>query len=278
MHVAAALQPAKLARLQGAAGTQHRVHAALDWAHADAIIRRHPVDVVVVDPHFDASNEPRADRIRVVRQRYRSLPMIVYSVLAAQTLRPLAELGREGLEELVLYGLDDDPHHLRQMLERQPGIVLSQRLLDLLRVPLSGTPEPVAASVERLIRNPAAFRHVPDLAAAAGVPRRSLYRHLERAGLATPREFLAGARLLRAYAFLREPSYSLAAVANHVRFGDTDAMSKAMKWSAGTTPGRARDRMGPDEFLDRLALRLAPSFAAPGRAGFDAERPGASGE
>jgi AraC-like DNA-binding protein len=262
MHVAAALQPAKLARLQGAAGTVHRVHAALDWAHADAIIRRQPVDVLVVDPHFDASNEPRADRIRAVHARYRSLPMIVYSVLAAQTLRPLVELGREGLEQLILYGLDDDPHHLRHVLERQPGILLSERLLGRLRRPLAGTPEPVAAAVERLIRNPAAFRDVPDLAAAASVPRRSLYRHFERAGLASPRELLAGARLLRAYAFLREPAYSLDAVATHLRFTDTDAMSKAMKWSVGTTPGRARDRMGPEEFLDRLVARLAPSFAA----------------
>ena len=45
MHVAACVQPAKLSRLQGAAGDRHRVHAALDWAHADSIIRRQPVDV-----------------------------------------------------------------------------------------------------------------------------------------------------------------------------------------------------------------------------------------
>ena len=262
MHVAAALQPAKLARLRGAAGSQHRVHAALDWAHADAIIRRQPVDVLVVDPHFDASNEPRIDRIRAVHARYRSLPMIVYSVLAAQTLRPLVELGRDGLEQLILFGLDDDPHHLRHVLERQPGIVLSARLLSRLRRPLAGASVPVATTIERLIRNPAAFRDVPDLAAAAGVPRRSLYRHFERAGLASPRELLAGARLLRAYAFLREPSYSLDAVASHVRFTDTDSMSRTMKWSVGTTPGRARYRMGPEEFLDRLAARLAPAYAA----------------
>ena len=93
MHVAACVQPAKLSRLQGAAGDRHRVHAALDWAHADSIIRRQPVDVLVVDPQFDTLAEARSDRIRAVRNRYRSLPMIVYSNLAAQTLRPLVELG-----------------------------------------------------------------------------------------------------------------------------------------------------------------------------------------
>jgi AraC-like DNA-binding protein len=258
MHVAACVQPNKLVRLQGAAGDRHRVHAALDWAHADAMIRRQPVDVLVVDPQFDAPGDPGADRIRAVRNRYRSLPMIVYSVLAAQTLRPLVELGREGMEQLVLYGLDDDPQHLRQMLERQPGILLSERMLGQLRCPLSRLPVGAAGALERLIRNPAAFLGVTDVALAAALPKRSLYRHLTRAGLASPRELVVGARLLRAYAFLREPSYSLDAVAGHVRFADSDAMSRAMKWGVGSTPGRARDRMGPDEFVERLATRLAP--------------------
>ena len=259
MHVAACVQPAKLVRLQGAAGSQHRVHAALDWAHADSIIRRQLVDVVVVDPQFGSSSDLRSDRISDLRRRYRALPMIVYSVLAAQTLKPLIALGREGIEQLVLYGLDDDPQHLREMLERQPGIVLSERLLSLLERPLSRIPDRISASVERLIRNPAAFANVPDLAAAAAAPRRSLYRHFERAGLVSPRELIAAARLLRAYAFLRDPVFSLEAVASHVRFTDAEAMTETMKWGVGMTPGRARDRMGPDEFVARLAERIAPA-------------------
>jgi len=258
MHVAACVQPPKLARLQGAAGDQHRVHVALDWAHADSIIRRQPVDVLVVDPQFDSATEARSDRIRAVRNRYRSLPMIVYSTLAAQTLRPLVELGQDGLEQLILFGLDDDPQHLRLVLERQPGLILSERLLGHLQRPLSRMRTPLANAIERLIRNPSVSRGVPDLAASAGVPRRSLYRYFERAGLVTPREVVVGARLLRAYAFLREPAYSLESVAAHVRFTDSDSLTKAMKWGVGMTPGRARDRMGPEEFVARLAARLAP--------------------
>jgi AraC-like DNA-binding protein len=234
------------------------VHVALDWAHADSIIRRQPVDVLVVDPQFGTFTEARSDRIRAVRQRYRSLPMIVYSNLAAQTLRPLVELGREGVEQVVLFGLDDDPKHLRQMLERQPGLVLSERLLGNLQRPLSRVPAPVGSALERLIRNPSVFRGVPDLSAAAGVARRSLYRHVERAGLVSPRELAAGARLLRAYAFLREPAYSLEAVAHHLHFTNAESLTKTMKWGVGTTPARARDRMGPEEFVARLASRLAP--------------------
>lgn len=258
MHVAACLQPAKLARLQGAAGNRHRLFVALDWAHADIIIRRQPVDVLVVDPQFASGGEPRTDSIRRVRDRYRALPMIVYSVLAAQTLLPLVELGREGLEQLILFGLDDDPQHIREALERQPGILLSEQLLRLLRRPIGRVTPAIGDAIERLIRNPAAFASVPDIVASAGVPRRSLYRHLQRAGFVSPRELLAGARLLRAYAFLRQPTYSLELVASHLRFTDAEAMTKAMKWAVGITPARARDRVAPEEFVSRLAERLCP--------------------
>ncbi|MDA1082296.1 MAG: AraC family transcriptional regulator [Gemmatimonadetes bacterium] len=258
MLVAACVQPQKLARLRGAAGSAHAVHAALDWAHADSIIRRQPVDVLVVDPQFDGSATPRTDRIRAARHRYRSLPMVVYSTLSANTMRSLVELGTEGLGQIVLYGLDDDPQHFRQVLELQPGILLSEQLVSAIRRPLNHTPAPVAAAVERAVRNPALIRSVGDLTAASGVPRRSLYRHFARAGLASPREVLAGARVLRAYALLRIPGYSLDMAAGQLRFSDVDAMTEAMKMTVGWTPGRARTRVAPEEFIRALADRLVP--------------------
>ncbi len=264
MHVAACVQPQKLARLRGAAGSAHAVHAALSWAHAETIIRRQPVDVLVVDPQFESASTPRTDRIRAVRARYGALPIIVYSALTAQTLRSLVELGTEGVGQIILYGLDDDPRHLRQVLELQPGILLAEQLLGSIRPALNLTPAPVSAAVERAIRTPAVFHSVNDLTTAAGVPRRSLYRHLERAGLASPREVLASARILRAYALLRNPGYSLELAARQLRFSDVDALCEAMKSLVGITPGKARSRVAPEEFVRRLAARLltdAPGVA-----------------
>jgi AraC-like DNA-binding protein len=233
----------------------------LDWAHADTIIRRQPVDVLVVDPQFDAAQAPRSDRIRAVRNRYRSLPIVVYSTLTANTLKPLVELGSDGIGQIVLFGLDDDPRHLKHLLELQPGIRLGEKLVSLLRARLELMPGSVAAAIERAIRNPAVFRGVGDLAAAAGVPRRSLYRHLARAGVVTPREVLAGARVLRAYAFLAVPGYTLDMAAHLLCFSDTDAMTRAMKHSVGVTPGRARKRLANDTFVRRLAEHIMSGAA-----------------
>lgn len=257
MIIAACVEPQKLSRLRGAVGEAHRLHVALDWDHADSIIRRQPVDVMVVDPQF-ASEEPRTDRIRDLRAQFRSVPMVVYSALAARTLKPLVELGREGLEHLVLYGVDDDPWQLRRVLETQPGIALAEQLIARLRPKLKQLPADVARAIERVIHTPAAFRGVPDLAAAANISRRTIYRECERAHLASPREIIAAARVLRAYAFLRESDYAIEEVAEHLRFSSPHHLTKTMRWACGMTTARARDRIAPDEFIGMLMERLLP--------------------
>ena len=88
------------------------------------------------------------------------------------------------------------------------------------------------------------------------MPRRSFYRHLERAGLSSPRELLAGARILRAYALLRVPGNSLEMVADQLRFSDVDGMAETMKSLVGLTPGRARARVATDEFVRLVTDRL----------------------
>jgi AraC-like DNA-binding protein len=253
MNVAACVEPQKLARLRGAVGDTHHLHVALDWDHANSIVRRQPVDVFVVDPQFASGGEARTEAIRSLRASYRSVPFVVYSVLAAQTLRPLVELGRDGLEQLVLYGVDDDPLH--------------ERLQPYLRT----TPPDVSRAIERVIHTPAAFKGVPDLAAAANVSRRTIYRECERVGLASPREIIAAARVLRAYAFLRESDYAIEDVAAHLRFSSPHHLTKTMRWACGMTTARARDRVPPDDFISMLVERLVPPPGAPRAPDTDAD-------
>lgn len=258
MIVAACVEAQKLARLRGAVGETHRLHVALDWEHADSIVRRQPIDVLVVDPSFGSEGEPRSDSIRSLRREFRSVPFVVYSALGAGTLRPLIDLGRDGMEQLVIYGVDDDPRQLRRLLERQPGVALAAQLAALLQPRLRSLPAAVSHAIERVIHTPAAFKGVPDLAAAANVSRRTIYRECERAQLSSPREMIAGARVLRAYAFLRESDYAIEEVAEHLRFSSPHHLTKTMRWACGMTTARARDRIAPDDFVAQLAQRLMP--------------------
>lgn len=258
MIVAACVEAPKLARLRGAVATNDRLHVALDWEHADSIMRRQPVDVLVVDPFFGSTTQPQTGPIRTLRSTFRSVPFVLYSVLAAHTLRPLVELGREGMEHLVLYGVDDDPRQLRNVLTRQPGVALSEQLMTKLQPRMRALPAEVSRAIERVVHTPAAFKGVPDLASAANISRRTIYRECERAQLASPRELIAGARVLRAYAFLRESDYAIEDVAEHLRFSSPHHLTKTMRWACGMTTARARERIAPEDFLAAVAARLMP--------------------
>ena len=72
---------------------------------------------------------------------------------------------------------------------------------------------------------------------------------------ATPREVLAGARILRAFAILGVPGHTIDDAASELRFSDTDAMARAMK--LGVQAGREAYLAG------RIARKFAASPSSP---------------
>jgi AraC-like DNA-binding protein len=254
MNVLACLPPEALARLRAAVADAHRVHVALHWEHASSIIQRHPVDVVVVDPSMTS--------LQALRLDYPSLAVVLHSTLDADAIAAVAAAGHSGVESLVVAGVDDDPSSFRSIVERQPGVQLASALEAALAPQLRTLPPDVARAVERVIHTPSAFKGVPDLAAAANVSRRTIYRECERASLASPREIIAAARVLRAYAFLRECDHSIEDVAEALRFSSPHHLTKTMRWACGLTTARARDRVSPADFVALLAARLVPTTSS----------------
>lgn len=262
MNILACLPPEALGRLRAAVSDAHRVHVALHWAHASSIIQRHPVDVVIVDLECNADQELSLAPLETLRAEYPSLPVVLHSSLDAAALAAVAVAGRDGIESLVVANVDDDPASLRATLERQPGVQLAAALEAALAPQLRLLPEDVARAVQRVIHTPAAFKGVPDLAAAANVSRRTIYRECERAGLASPRELIAAARVLRAYALLRECDHAIEDVAEALRFSSPHHLTKTMRWACGLTTARARDRVSPADFVALLAARLVPTTSS----------------
>lgn len=259
MIVLTCLPPGRLARLRAALEDAAEVRTAADWEDAQGQIRREPIDVLVADPAF-APGTPDAAAILALRIRFRALPFVIYTALRADTAAPLAALGRAGCEEVVLEGLDDDPWRLRAVLVHQPGVALAERLVTRIGPALREAPPEVARAVERVIHTPSAFRGVPDLAAAASVSRRTIYREFDRAHLASPREVIAASRVLRAYALLREGARSIEEVAAALRYSNTHHLTRAMRWACGLTTARAREHIEPDVLVERLAARICPAL------------------
>lgn len=260
MEFAAYLPPQLLSHLQRVIGREHTLVAATGWSELDQLVRRTPVDVAVLDPGADGV--VRTDQIVELVRRYPSLPVVIYTVLTPQSLRAVVELSNHGLQQVVLHRFDDEPRRFLETLEQQPGVSLSEALLDRLAAPLATLPTTLVRAIERMYRRPRGFGDASDLAREAGMPRRTLYRVLELAGFAHPSIMVRGARLLRAYAYLRDPGHLVDDVATKLGYSNQQRFAKHVRETFGVTPLTLRRTVPADECVARIAAMLYPETGA----------------
>jgi AraC-like DNA-binding protein len=228
------------------------------------LLRTAPADVVVVDPQVDGT--VGVTQVREIVRRHPALPIVVYTYLSPASLKAVVELARYGVEHVVLHRFDDEPRRFLELLERLPGCVMGDRLLERLTAPLAAVPLPTARAIEQMVRSPGRFGGAEDLAAAAGITARQLYRQLDAAGFASPRVLVQGARVLRAYAYLREPECLLEEAAARLGYSAPRVLSRQVQEATGRTPTTLRQEVGIEEFLGLLATRLTARDATTGEA------------
>ena len=232
------------------------VHPVEGWLELDYVVRRSAVDIAVVDPGADGL--VRTTEIRSLIDQYPTLPMVLYTQLSPLALKALVELAKHGAQQVVLHRFDDSPEKFRSVLERQPGSTLSSLILEKLAEPMGALPGNLARAVERMFKRPGQFFGVPDLASAAQMPRRTVYRYFDVVGLASPRMLVAGARMLRAYSYMREPGHSLLDVANKLGYTQ-EQLRRSMVELVGQTPVRVRAAVDAEQFVVMLARHLYPA-------------------
>jgi AraC-like DNA-binding protein len=256
MDVLAYLPPLQLAHLRAVVGERgpHRVHVARGWGEVEAVLRREAIDVAVLDPVAGGTVEPGP--ILAIARRFRSLPVVMYTALTPGSLKGVLALARVGLTVLVLHRFDDDPGRFRELLERLASNALADSLVARLQPQLALLPIAPADAVAECFRHPGLYGVAEDLARRGSASRRTLYRALDAAGLGSPSRVVKGARLLRAFAYLRDSGYSLEDVAVKCGFGSRQRFARHVRALAGMQPRELRRRMSPEEFVTLLAARL----------------------
>jgi AraC-like DNA-binding protein len=234
------------------------------WDTFADVVRTELSDVLVVDPCADGSS--RAAEITVLLNAQPGTPVVIYGPPSPLTFQAIAEMARGSAPHtaysVVLHHYDDEPRRFLDMLQRQPGTALSLALLDRLAPALGVLPAALARAVERLVLDPSEFDDVGDLADAAQITVRTAYRQLGSAGIGSPRALVVGARLLRAYAYARDPGQSLETLATQVGYRAPRVMTKHMRDVLGVSPRAVRRRMRPTEFIDALAAWMYPTPSA----------------
>jgi AraC-like DNA-binding protein len=256
MDVLAYLPPLQLAHLRAVLGERgpHRIHVARGWAEVEGFLRREAIDVAVLDPV--AAGVVEAAPIVAVARQFRSLPVVMYTALTPGSLKGILSLAREGLTELVLHRFDDDPGRFRELLERLASNALAEALLVRLQPRLAMLPIGLADAVAECFRHPGRYGVAEDLARRGAASRRTLYRALDAAGLGSPSRVVKGARLLRAYAYLRDAGYSLEDVSRKCGFGSRQRFARQVRGLAGMQPRELRRRVSPEAFVTMLAAHL----------------------
>lgn len=251
MDVLAYLPRQLLSHLKIALGPHHTLITAGRWEELRATVLERAADVLVVDPLVDGT--ARVDVIEEIHRQFPSLPFVIYTTLSGQSMRALHHLGRIGLEHIVLNRFDDELRRFRELLERVPAQALGDRMLRSLEPELSRLSVPMVRAIEMLFRAPSRFRNTQDLSAAAGTILRTLYRQLDVAGIPSPRRLVVAARLLRAYALLRDPGRQIKDVAARVGYHSQYQLTQHMRTLTGCTPRTVRAYIEPEQFVWLLA-------------------------
>lgn len=254
MDVVAYLPRPLLSHLKIVVGAEHSLTAVWSWAELQATVKHLVTDVVVADPVAGGTVE--VESLETLRREFPSLPVVVYTSLAPASIKAIVRLAKSGVEHVVLARFDDEPRKFLELIEGIPAFALGDRMLRELAGPLSCLPVVVVRAIDQLFRSPSRFKSSQDLAEAAGMNLRTLYRNLEPAGIFSARSLVVSARLLRAYAYLQDPGRSIKDVAAKAGYHSPWQLSQQMRELTGSTTEQVRREVDSDALVALLAEQI----------------------
>jgi AraC-like DNA-binding protein len=248
LSVAAFLPARLLTHVKHVFADETELLIASSWEELESFIRRKPVTVVILDPAADGTMN--MDAVASLLKRYPSLPLIAYVTLNAPAFNAVAQLGRMGLEDVVLHHFDDAPERFRQRVEQVEGNALTHSVIEAIADRLKQLPRQLSVTVENLFDQPHRYTSALDLGMEAGKAIVSVYRNLDTAQLGSPKRLVIAAKVLRGFGYLRDPGYSVLDVS--VKLGYKSARIFSQHWVSvfGVTPARVRTRLTDDAAIE----------------------------
>ena len=250
MSVAAFLPARLLTHVKHVFADDAELFVASSWQELESFIRRKPVSVVILDPSADGIMNVSA--VAGLLKRYPSLPLIAYVTLNAPAFNAVAQLGRMGLEDVVLHHFDDVPERFRERVEQVEGNALTHSVIEAISDRLKQLPRQLSVTVENLFDQPHRYMSALDLGMEAGIAIVSVYRNLDTAQLGSPKRLVIAAKVLRGFGYLRDPGYSVLDVS--IKLGYKSARIFSQHWVSvfGVTPARVRTRLTDEEAIESV--------------------------
>jgi AraC-like DNA-binding protein len=226
-------------------------------------LRDRTCDVAIIDPAVsgDRSVADRLDGLEDAVSTGNPTPILGYVSVTAASIKAAHTLARLGASEILVRGLDDGPATLLSAVRRVVTDHAAIRLVTTSTDRFATLPSSVANAITTLFRRPELTRSVADLAATAGTTRRSLDRHLARAGLAPARTLLACARANAAYHLLAAGAARPSHAALLVGYASSRALAREFRTLTGHVPSAVPTRLTSELFSATVTRRLLRSSA-----------------
>lgn len=245
MSIAVFLPPQLLAHVRHVFIKEPDFLVAGSWKELEQIVRREPVDVLIVDPSADGVVS--VDGVANLLHAFPSLPVIGYVMLNPTSFGAIAQLSRRGLTHVVLHRFGDSRERLQHTLARVRTHPPSQRILKLMAPALRSVPLSLTRAISEMFEKPHRYSSVLDLALTAQLPTVSVYRYLESARLTSPKKLLIAAKMSRGLTYLRDPGYSVAEVAVKLGYRHPRIFTAHALEVFELTPSRLRTRVTEED-------------------------------
>jgi AraC-like DNA-binding protein len=244
-----------------------RVDAAGDGCfqtlHADSlrealdVARRGRVDAVVISVH-----RCHGEALPAVARFVREFPAIPAVALVSrhdwEATETLLRLGATGVRAAVDCTQPDGWRRLRDLVGH-PASPVAGRILDRLVPALGGGSEEARLFFEAIARLAPALSTVRALARHLRVRPSTLMSRFCRAGIPSPKSYLAGMRLLHAAFLFQNPGLSVSDVAYRMDYSSPQSFGRHLRAVLGVTAGEFRRRFPFNVALARyIDLLITP--------------------
>jgi AraC-like DNA-binding protein len=255
--IAAVLRPEERSRVEAAgSGWFSLVHRD---SIPDAIraVRERPVDAILVSVH-----QCREQPLDLLDHLVRGFPGIPTVALVSrhdpQGSEALLHLGASGVRQVIDVTGPEGWHRLRQVLG-QPATRDAARIQAPVLDAAGDIPPDARLFLEALIRLAPDLATARELSDRLGVCCTTLMSRFVRAGLPSPKSYLASVRLVHAALLFERPGYTVADVAYRLDYSSPQSFGRHVRALLGITSSELRRRFPFEAALGRfIDLMIVP--------------------
>lgn len=255
--VAAVLMPGERQRVEAAGEGCFALLHSDTVPEAIRVVRERPVDAVLVS--VERCEPPDLGAVQRLIREFPGVPTVALITRHGDgASERLLRLGATGVRQVVDVTSPSGWHVLRRLLA-QPATRAVARIQRPVLDALPDLPGDGRLFFEALIQLSPTLVTVRGLAAVLGVEPSTLMSRFSRAGLPSPKSYLAGMRLLHASILFEDRGMSIADVAYRLEFSSPQSFGRHVRAMLGVTSSEYRRRFPFPTALDRfLALMVVP--------------------